>query len=92
MTACAVPLPRFSISLMFHTGLRGYCRVSVFDKAARQIFATMSRTHSDLPPEELVEKQLYTVMDRKHQDKVARLPPQGDTRATFHPLVFTTGG
>jgi hypothetical protein len=77
---------------MFHTGLRGYCRVSVFDKAARQIFATMSRTHSDLPPEELVEKQLYTVMDRKHQDKVARLPPQGDTRATFHPLVFTTGG
>jgi predicted RNA-binding protein with TRAM domain len=32
-------------------------------------------------------------MNRKHQDKVARLPPQGDTRATFHPLVvFTTGG
>ncbi len=33
-----------------------------------------------------------TVMDRKHQDKVVRLPPEGDTRATFHPLVFTTGG
>jgi len=65
--------------------------VSPYSIKTRQIFATVSRTHSDLPPEELVEKQLYTVMDRKHQDKVARLPPQGDTRATFHPLVFTTG-
>jgi len=59
---------------------------------ARQIFATVSRTHSDLPPEELVKNQLCTVMDRKHQDNVARLRPQGDTLATFHPLGFTTGG
>jgi len=82
VTACAVPLPLdFEVTV-----------VSPYSIKARQIFATVSRTHSDLPPEELVEKQLYTVMDRKHQDKVARLPPQGDTRATFHPLVFTTGG
>jgi len=66
--------------------------VSPHSVLARQICATVSRTHSDLPPDELVKKLLSTVMDRKHQDKVARLPPQGDTRATFHPLVFTTGG
>ena len=29
-----------------------------------------------------LRKQLCTVMDRKHQEKVARLPPQGNTRAT----------
>ncbi len=66
--------------------------VSPHSVKPRQIFASLSRPNSDLPPEELVKKQRCTVMDRKHQDKVARLPPQGEPRATFHPLVFTTGG